>query len=58
MGASEVAVCGLSSCGSRAWLHYGMWDTVSLPGIKPASATLDGRVLTIGPRGKALPEHP
>lgn len=45
VGASEVAVCGPRSCGSRAWLPCGMWGIVSLPGIKPVSPTLDGGFL-------------
>ena len=39
MKASLVAECGLSSCGTGAQLHHGMWD---LPGqgIEPVSPAL------------------
>ena len=37
--ASLVAECGLSSCGTGAHLHHGMWDLPGL-GIEPVSPAL------------------
>ena len=51
--ASVVAACGLSSCGSRAYLLCGMWDLPG-PGIKPVSPALAGGLSTTAPPGKPL----
>ena len=44
----------LSSCGSRAQLHRGMWDPPR-PGLKPVSPALAGRFSTTAPPGKPHP---
>ena len=49
--ASGVAALGLSSCGTQAWLLYGLCS-LSRPGIKPMSLALAG-FLSTGPRGKS-----
>ena len=41
----------LSSCGSRAQLHRGMWD-LPRPGLEPAFPALAGRFSTTVPPGK------
>ena len=41
----------LSSCGSRAQLLRGMWDSPR-PGLEPVSPALAGRVSTTAPPGK------
>ena len=41
-------VCGLSSCGTKAYLPHGMW-TLPRPGITPLSPALAGAFLTTGP---------
>ena len=43
----------LSSCGSRAQLLCGMWDSPR-PGLEPVSPALAGRLLTTAPPGKPL----
>ena len=44
--------CGLGSCGTRAWLLYGM---CALPGagIEPVFPALAGKLLSIVPPGKS-----
>ena len=37
----RLHVCGLSSCGTLAWLPYGSWNPPT-PGIEPTSPTLAG----------------
>ena len=41
----------LSSCGSQAQLHHGMWD-LPRPGLEPVSPALAGRFSTTAPPGK------
>ena len=50
--ASVVVACGLTSCGSRAWLLCGMWDLPG-PGTEPVSPALAGGFLTTAPPGKS-----
>ena len=56
---SQTSVCGsqalelrLSSCGTRAYLLFGMWD-LPTPGIKPKSPLLAGKFLSTMPPGKS-----
>ena len=44
---------GLSSCGARAQLPWGMWGLLE-PGMEPVFPALVGRFLTTGPQGKSL----
>ena len=53
MRASEVAVLGLSSCDSWAWLLQDMCDLPG-PGVEPMSPALAGRLLSTAPPGKSL----
>ena len=48
---SVAVACGLSSCGTRAQLHRGMWNLPG-PGLEPLSPALEGRVLTTAPAGE------
>ena len=41
MEASVAAARGLSSCGSQAYLPFGMWDLPG-PGIEPVAPALQG----------------
>ena len=52
MWASVVVARGLSSCGARAQLLYGMWDLPG-PGIEHMSPALAGRLPTTVPPGKS-----
>ena len=49
---SVAAARMLSSCGARAQLLRGMWDSPR-PGIKPVSPALAGGFLTTAPPGKS-----
>ena len=44
--------CGLSNCGTWAWLPHGTWKLPG-PGIEPMFPALAGRFLTMGPPGKS-----
>ena len=44
----------LSSCGSRAHLLHGMWDSPR-PGLEPVFPALAGRFSTTAPPGKPVP---
>ena len=50
--ASVVVACGLSSCGTQAWLLCGTWDLPG-PGLEPMSPALAGGFLTTAPPGKS-----
>ena len=52
-GEHRFQTCRLSSCGSRAQLLRGMWDTPR-PGLEPVSPALAGRFSTTAPPGKPL----